>query len=43
MPIEIHAVSKEAYAEWVAEAQVEYARVSSPGIQIASAGNLVVQ
>lgn len=47
MPIEIHAVSKEAYAEWVAEAQEEYARVDTPEIQaeiqIASAGNLVAQ
>ena len=30
MPIEIHAVSKEAYAEWVEKAKVEFARVEEP-------------
>ena len=30
MPIEIHAVSKEAYAEWVEKAKVEFARADEP-------------
>ena len=30
MPIEIHAVSKEAYAAWVQQAQEEFARVEQP-------------
>jgi len=43
MPIEIHAVSKDAYAAWVTEAQEEYARVSIPEIKVASAGDLAAQ
>jgi len=43
MPIEIHAVSEEAYAEWVTEAKELYARVSVPEVQIASIGNPAAQ
>lgn len=43
MPIEIHAVSKAAYAAWVVEAREEYARVDIPGIQIASASALAAR
>ncbi|MFN4088972.1 MAG: cytochrome c oxidase subunit II [Alphaproteobacteria bacterium] len=37
MPIEVHAVSKEAYAAWVAEAQEKFARVDLPERRIAAA------
>ena len=43
MPIEIHAVSKDAYAAWVTEAQEQYARVDIPEIQVASASGLAAQ
>jgi cytochrome c oxidase subunit 2 len=43
MPIEIHAVSKAAYAAWVVEAREEYARVDIRGIQIASASALAAR
>ena len=43
MPIEIHAVSKDAYAAWVTEAQEQYARVDIPEIQVASASGLAEQ
>lgn len=36
MPIEVHAVSKEAYAAWVADAQQRFARADTPERRVAS-------
>ncbi|MET4697431.1 cytochrome c oxidase subunit 2 [Constrictibacter sp. MBR-5] len=40
MPIEVHAVSKEAYAAWVADAQQKFARADMPERRVASAGGM---
>ena len=37
MPIEVHAVSKEAYAAWVADAQQKFAKVDEPTRRVAAA------
>ena len=37
MPIEVHAVSKEAFAEWVGQAQEEFAsREARPAVDVAA-------
>lgn len=36
MPIEVHAVSKEAFAEWVSQAQEEFARAPHPAVDVAA-------
>ncbi len=43
MPIEVRAVSKEAYATWVAEAQQRFARVDQPAHRLAAVSNLAAQ
>lgn len=43
MPIEVRAVSKEAYAAWVAEAQERFAQVDQPTHRVAAVSNLAAQ
>jgi cytochrome c oxidase subunit 2 len=39
MPIEVHAVSKEAFAAWVEEAKQKFAGDSHPRVDMASNGS----
>src|SRR5690606_5968923 len=43
MPIEVRAVSKEAYAAWVAEAQERFAQVDQPAHRVAAVSSLAAQ